>query len=70
MDLASYLNISLKPIVESAEKTNERLRDDKEMKDYHLQTISQLERHQPSVIKEEDEHENEEFEENTVNLRN
>jgi hypothetical protein len=43
MDLASYLNISLKPIIESVIKP-----DDKEP------TKSQMERHQqPSVIKEE-----------------
>lgn len=50
MDLASYLNISLKPIVESAHQAH--FNEESDFKE--MQTKSQLERHQqPSVIKEE-----------------
>ena len=51
MDLASYMNISLKPIVESA--NTDKFNDDKDFRE--VPTKSQLERHaqQPSVIKEE-----------------
>ena len=50
MDLASYLNISLKPIVESAHQAHFNEESDFKV----MQTKSQLERHQqPSVIKEE-----------------
>ena len=44
MDLASYLNISLKPIVESAEG-KEKYIDEKDFKDIQMSTKSQLERH-------------------------
>lgn len=61
MDLASYMGISLQPIVESAEKSKEAL----EEQDYQNSAISQMDRGQnPSVIKEEYEHENEDQEDN------
>lgn len=50
MDLASYLNINLKPIVESANAP--KFSDQADFKE--LPNKSQMERHQqPSVIKEE-----------------
>ena len=53
MDLASYLGISLQPLLE--EKNNEFSKDNDGKQPV---SISQLERHQPSVIKEEIEPEN------------
>ena len=65
MDLASFLNISLQPIIETTlyNEMDVPSRD----KDFVnvLPTISQLERQAPSVIKEEDEHREAEHEEST-----
>ena len=51
------MNISLKPIVESTSGKIEKFNDEQDYKDQAAK--SQLERHQPSVIKEEEEENNE-----------
>ena len=60
VDLASYLGISLKPLLdENKEKDREVTKQSSRDKESKMpMSLSQLERHQPSVIKEEVEPEN------------